>query len=550
MSSEKYSRLADPPRMEGVEDLPTPPLDGKQAQAWTQALPRANAHVTMVRLRDASHALLARRLPAERRFRVLETLRMPMLESIAQLQREFVGAALPLPPARVRAAQEAEAFHLLLGHGYRLAAAENCNRAGRPPLFGAGMVALPLQRALNHYGQALMQAWRVYRQPARGVWQGLHRTYWFAEEVGLADRAVDDAQQGGMVSARRIYVRILLMALANPYSFNQSEQTELAAFADAFAGQCSLLDAGASRPSGAAAAVPDDGDLPPGPEGPDRQAGPWLDLTGIERAVEAAVVREPAGPVLLRASTGDEVRVAPDTLFRLRRNLLQAFDRSHARMEGSHQVEAVIGLSGLHYFLAGGLDFDAFVRQIGVPQLQSADRVGWTQGAGQNARVPTVPARVMDQSLGGYCLRWRASVQARVRVGELVGLSFDERAEVERDWMVGLVRWLRYEDDGVVLAGIELLARRARAVGLRAVGLDGRIRPAIRAIEIDRIDDSGRPCLIVADHSDLADMRLEVMRVLDETEFAADEDAAIHDLRMRSVTRAGEYRLLCPRPEA
>ncbi len=96
----------------------------------------------------------------------------------------------------------------------------------------------------------------------------------------------------------------------------------------------------------------------------------------------------------------------------------------------------------------------------------------WTQGAAGMTKVARFTGKVLDQSLGGYRMAWASAEQPRRRVGELVGLNFGDEGE-DQEWMVGVMRWLRYEDDGSLSAGVELLSRRASAVALRVVSADG-----------------------------------------------------------------------------
>src|SRR5690606_26479958 len=111
---------------------------------------------------------------------------------------------------------------------------------------------------------------------------------------------------------------------------------------------------------------------------------------------------------------------------------------------------------GLHFHLAGSLDFDSFMRQVrGVAEHDgSTVRAAWALSGSDMGRVPTVPARVLDQSLGGYRLVWAGGDGARARVGELVGLAMPGEAD-ERDWMVGVIRWLRQDEQDQVEAGVE-----------------------------------------------------------------------------------------------
>jgi hypothetical protein len=110
-------------------------------------------------------------------------------------------------------------------------------------------------------------------------------------------------------------------------------------------------------------------------------------------------------------------------------------------------------------------------------------------------RVPRFSARVLDQSLGGYRMAWESAEQARARVGELVGLNFGDEGD-DLDWMVGVMRWLRYETDGGLSAGVELLSRRGSPVALRVASADGGSRQVSRAVEVFPIDGSGGRCFV------------------------------------------------------
>src|SRR5690606_33713116 len=126
--SESYRRLR--------EDLPAPAVGGtfaadpKKVKAWVAALPRANAQAAEQELQKALERLLAQRLEGGQRLAALEELRAAVLESIGLLEAQYATNPLPLPADKARAAGAAEQFHLLLAHGYRMAAAGPVPPAG------------------------------------------------------------------------------------------------------------------------------------------------------------------------------------------------------------------------------------------------------------------------------------------------------------------------------------------------------------------------------------------------------------------------------------
>lgn len=535
--SESYRRLR--------EDLPTPATGGtfaaepKKVKAWVAALPRANTQATELALGQALEQLLAQRLDGGQRLAALEELRAAVLESVGLLENQFGGSPLPLPPDKARAADTAERFHLMLAHGYRKAVAELVAPAGAIPFLKGGAVLQGLHRAVWHYSRTLALAWRIYRPPAPGAWQGLHRVQRFAASLKLDRKSVDDRPAGGATDLNTLYVQTLLVGAVNPYAFAQSEQDLLWPLARGYAARCGLAE---QPPDQLAPVVPEDADRGPGPGAGDQAHTHWLDLRAFASDVENALARVRDGHSELVPGAGPGVRVGNDLLLRLQRAFGQTAARAMKRLPAGHRLGSVLGLSAVHYFLAGQRDFDTFMRQSAQGSVHVIAGAAWTQGGASLARVPRASARVLDQSLGGYRMAWDSAEQARARVGELVGLSFDDGGD-DQEWMVGVMRWLRYESDGGLSAGVELLSRRASPVALRVVSADGGSRQMSRAVEVYPVDGSpGRR--FVANAAVETGARVEVIHdaAIHTPELAGRGPDVLEDVEV--LLNAGDYYLI------
>lgn len=489
--SESYKRLGEdlPNRTDGGGVFVA---DARKVKAWVAALPRANAQASEQELSRALESLVGQRLSGTQRLSALEEIRAAVVESVNLLERQFSSNPLPLPPDKARAAALAETFHLMLGHGYRRAAHDICAPAGAIPFLKGNSVLQALERAAWHYSRALALAWRVYRPTGAGAWQGLHRVHRFAAQLKLDHKRVDDTAAGAAQDVNTIYVQTLLLAAVNPYAFGQSEQDALWPITRGYSARCGLSE---QAPDSLAPVVPEDADRGPGPGAGEESHSLWLDLRAFADDVERALGRVRDGQAELNPGPGAGVRVGNDLLIRLRRAFGQIAARGLVRLPAGHRLDTVLGLSGLHYFLAGQRDFDTFMRQSAQGTVHVIAGAAWTQGAAGMTRVPRFTGKVLDQSLGGYRMAWESAEQARARVGELVGLNFGDEGD-EQEWMVGVMRWLRYEDDGSLSAGVELLSRRASAVALRVVSADGGSRQVSRAVEIFPIDGTRGRCLV------------------------------------------------------
>jgi hypothetical protein len=193
---------------------------------------------------------------------------------------------------------------------------------------------------------------------------------------------------------------------------------------------------------------------------------------------QLAAASSSARTALFRQRGGPSLQVDIDLARRLVAVWSAHGERAHARLGGGYMLDTVLGMHDLHFVLAGGTDFESFMRRVSghAISLSESDRgAAWRIGAGDPARATRLAARVLDQSLGGYRILWERGAggdNVRARVGELVGLALPEPdPEAMPDWMIGVIRWIRIDEQERVDAGVELLARRALPVSARA--LDG-----------------------------------------------------------------------------
>lgn len=488
------------------------PSDPKRVKAWVEALPRANQTATLRSLSDALEALQLQRLEGTRRLQVMELMRPALMEGIGYLASQLQNSSFPLPESRrPQANQIASLFRALMG-GYRLALIECCWPEGRVPFLRGGSAATCAQRSLEFGSRVLRHGYGLYRGAEPGIWECLHSVYDFAQSVGLHSKSVT-VGGGRKSTVRQTYLHALLLAVSNPYRFSQREQDDIWAITYKLAQHCPALNVTRSED---AIAVPWGDDSGPGYVSEEREAAGgiyWFDIGELRRLVDVGLASTLVGDIDLKFRGGKPIRISVEIARKLRQGWGHAAERSHSRMGAGHRLDTVIGLSGLHYHLCGGIDFDSFLRSLRVNSSQGGEgeRAAWAHGGSEMGRSPLLPATVLDQSLGGYRLSWAKEVGVRARVGELVGLSPAADPEL-RTWMVGVIRWLRYNHGGSVDAGIELLARRAEAVGLRSIDITGATRAPLRGIQIQplRPADVEAHCFVAPSVLDAEALQLEV----------------------------------------
>jgi hypothetical protein len=471
--------------------------DAKSLRHWIAQLPLANPGATARLLIGALREMNQLRIDASQRLDALELLRPEVDRIVSTLGKQVIADSFPLPAPKQKLGQLAQDFEYELALGYCACVYDFCAPAGAVPFLRGKAVTLALARALQHRGACLYQAYLRYHAPPSGAWQNMHDLFRFAVAVKLDDKPVDDALYGAPTSVRVAYMHVLLFALSNPYRFTQRENSEIHALTRIWAEQCGLRQGRA--PEGAIAIRTDNdrsiGYLPEEREAP--EAGLWaFEINGLIRSLDGHLAMLPEGTLNVQFGLrgGRSVQVHAAFVERLMHMWDSRAERGQQRLPAGHMLDAVIGLHDLHYVLAGNLDFDSFLRKTrGVTiSLQENQYVAAWAGPGvAPLYIKHPPAKVLDQSLGGYRLLWEKIEGMRVKVGELIGLATVAEEEDTQDWMIGAIRWLRIDPTGTMETGIELLARRAVPVAVRSMQGDDANGATLRGIMLDLLDANG-----------------------------------------------------------
>jgi hypothetical protein len=361
------------------------------------------------------------------------------------------------------------------------------------------------------------------------------------------------------VTARASYGHALLLALSNPYRLTQKEIHETYLVTRVWSGLCALLE----HPSGPhPCAIAVDEDQGPGylPEERGAPSGTtiYFDTSGLERELERQLdlVAGIGGPLSFRLKNAAAVAIGADLVRRLMANWQPPPDRQHPRLPAGHKLDTLVGLHAIHYHLAGLVDFETFVRRACGPAIHMTERdriATWATQAADTTHPDTYHARVLDQSLGGYRIEWEQGEAARARIGEVVAVTPAADSEEDRDWMIGIIRWMRMDAHGKVDAGIELLARQARAAVLRALDSQGHPKPPVRAIRLEtsrNVNGHAAPFSVVAPSVlERGALRYELSTAPER--FSDDEEAEIDMLPGITVMeQSGTYIRFGPREPA
>lgn len=434
----------------------------KQVDAWLLRLPMSNPSEAGEELADYLATLNRADISHDVRAKVIERL-YPVVEDVAGSLREQYGAvSLPLPTKQRRNAELAQRLLLETADCYKTLTLDWLNK--RFHLFGGQPLPHYLQRILLSLQAVLDVCYETHESCPHGLWVDLHQTYNYALRNGLHGVVPEGSKQ--MLSLEQIYLATLLMALADPYHFPQSELVWAKDIIARYANLANLHPAEeAIKGNAGLFLVEVNTDSPPRPlaREPHPMNPRWdLLLTTTELAKHLALVG-----AHLRGQEDAEKLGLPDAardpayatmLRRLKLNWGASLQRmaQRRRHQGGREFEVCLGFKSVHTLISPPVSKDAIV-------------YGST---GHDPAPIRLRCKTVNDSMGGLSLR-HSGPGLQVRVGDVVGIR-----QGDAFWSIGLVRWFRIPAAGEVYFGVQLLAPQADAVQLRRID-NGRQWPGL-----------------------------------------------------------------------
>lgn len=434
----------------------------KQVEAWLLRLPLSNPAEAAEELADYLSSLNRAEVSIDVRDKIIERL-YPVVEEVTSSLREQYGSvSLPLQTKQRRNAEQAYRLWMETSDCYKILTIDWTGK--RFHLFGGNPLPQYLQRILLSLQALLEVCYETHENCPHGLWVDLHQTYNYALRNGLKEVVPEGSRH--MLSLEQIYLATLLLALADPYHFPQSELPWAKDVIARYANLAHLYPADGESAGGAGLFLIEvNTDSPPRPLA--REPHPtnprWeLLLSTTDLAKHLALLgshlrgQEDVEKLGLPEAARDPAYLS--MLHRLKLAWGASLQRMAQRRSHPHarEFEISFGLKAVHSLIS--------------PPSPS-DTIHYGTLAGEST-PSSVSCKTVNDSMGGLSLRYSGS-GIQIRVGDVVGLR-----QGNTNWSVGVVRWFRIPKNGELFFGVQLLAPQADAVQLRRMD-NGRIWPAL-----------------------------------------------------------------------
>ncbi|AYF89767.1 molecular chaperone [Pseudomonas sp. DY-1] len=506
----------------------------RELKRWISHLPKANLGETARQLYQALVELNQLVTPTENRLQLLELMR-PEVHFVCQhLERHFLGQSIVLDERPRKVANLCQALQNHLAIGYKLIIVQESPRPTRDR-DRAQLLAIALQRAAHSLNGPLIRSSQLYCPVPEGLWLELHQLYQLAQSRQLHRVTVRDplARHTEGLSVEQTYLVALLLGCAR---CNQMRQNGIARLAEILEPWSSLIRLQSAELPSSLFAVAPQLDGPPRYKSLFQEVEPRI-LLGLDPLPLVDTIKEYLQlPIEQRGQS--RLPMAEGLTLDLLQHVSSAWgdisERTFQRNPGQGSLTLCIGMSALHFFLAGSRPFNEVLKltqEISQPVFGDAGNAiakdvwanafdaqptqGWQPGmsleeieytkpateSGTPApqasaapeSYPTFNVAVVNHSPGGYCLSWPKEVPSQLQAGELLGVQ-DAPGQ---GWSIAVVRWIRQVRGGGTQMGIELAAPQAQSCGVLLLRKGEQNSHYLRALLLPAIGAISRPATLI-----------------------------------------------------
>ena len=521
-------------------------LDPRKTEAWFEALPMANIGETARQVYNTLVEFNRIEVPDLVRAKTVERFRPPVEYITTNLQKYYVDTGLPLSAKGWKTASLARELQKELAVSYKIIVERLIS--GDSANFDRRLLVIALHRALYYLGQTLLQHALVYTSWPEGIWREINSIYAYASQNSVHQVPVkpdNGKDTNGISSIEDLFRSLMLFASATPYRLRQSYArllfaqlaewskytkilsrdeggTSLGRFnVDLWSDSAPMHNSLRTPMPGKRMAILDVRDLLKKLRS-DFEAAPWDNRSGLQSGkpvVTRPLLRllimawsRPPDRRFVRTKLNFDLRVVAglhaihgnlyaddQPPYAAQRATLFALHESEARpAKVRKKVEWSAG--SLEHVSLAPLDSDFVTDSLLNDSYLAGNQSEWptstlTEFAEQSEDAKLDPEQIrhsvktINESAGGYCIRWQGEDIPRVKIGELIGV---ESPSDRRRYGLGVIRWMKQTADQSLDLGLEVISTRCEAAELRvAAEASQRNRaPAYRCLVINDTDPS------------------------------------------------------------
>lgn len=441
-------------------------------EQWRSQLPlsdlSASTRAFYITLKDIHSSSLS----PETRLEILSLLQPTLGYLCITLQKYYHQSAVLSEHQRL-IADLVYVLNIEMIHGYKLVVeAESKSFFPNKTILLAG-----LQKAMHFCTKILFSAFEQHYRPPKGIWLELNDLYAFAQNKNLNNKSfpknIDWVSRFNCLAD--IYKHALLFAIANPHQLRHEESTKLLYAIESWA---PLLNLRKINDKNEPLIIIDaHSDL--GPKYAALTSMPLptehcleLDLDKVNEHLSKLLSAQRATRPSKSAKTfsTSELELPISYIESLSNAWRSVSERVDEREQTHGYITVYLGIAASHWFISQQQNVKnpplPANPELEIPEdsiILDTNNLSQTKTPGQSYQA--YHCELVDQSKGGYRLKWSKDIPAQLQTGEIISIiRSDEKATVA----IGTIRWIIQEKDDTTLVGVQLLSTNALAVMARS----------------------------------------------------------------------------------
>ena len=323
-------------------------------------------------------------------------------------------------------------------------------------------IALTIQRLIRYLSQIILSEFEVYRQANKNIWEKLYILFIFSDKYNYSDIAIIDPVINNQTTIKITFLQILLLALSDPYHFNQQQIYYIYKHLSNWA---PLVDILVNKKTNVTTytKINLSNNLMPifFPRGniPDQEQSFFIDT----HKLSLQILQRDSGLTNVFLSP----KIKADLLKKLKMSWSVHIDRAYQRNDYTSELKAVIGLNNVHYVLNNyqkpswikNAEYTSKITSAASAESeQSFDSITFKSDSSDNQNSLNIVDNFIteNESLNGLSLIWAHDYPLNIKIGEVIALSHEQKEKPE-NWFIGLIRSIQHFDQQALKIGVQLL---------------------------------------------------------------------------------------------
>ncbi len=469
-----------------IPDINCPDVSEEKVETWFKTLHLTDQEQSLTTISDYLEKTNKYQLPISERIFLLEKLQAPVISLVGNLKPKFLNTQIPLNKKSNQRIDLCLKVYQEFVSAYSIILQEQLINKKKSWSFLKSLdskITLTIQRLIRFLSQIVLTEFEVYRQSDKEIWDKLYTLFSFSEKKNFSNIEINDPLISEKTTIKVTFLQVLLLALSDPYHFNQQQIYYIYKHLANWAKLVDLVAHKSIKYDLYTAINLTDSYMPtfyPRGHQPEHEKALFIDSHKLSL------------DVLNEDSDFNNGFLSPKIKHCLLKQLKSSWtifsDRSFDRNDYYSELKVVIGLNHVHYVLnnyqqpnwtkkaeytskSSSFDDNDYEQMMdSLPfQNKKPDEIDYQQmldsvtyGAdNQNNEYHSVNIienfLTENESLNGLSLIWVNEYSLNLKIGEVIALSNDKQEKPE-NWFIGVIRRIQHFKHEPLKVGVQLLS--------------------------------------------------------------------------------------------